>query len=270
MNLTSEERDEGAVSADHSRLSGSVGALFGVWERGLEHFRLFANFRDTFKPAAFDFGLEEEEGEEGLLEPETSQSYEAGFKVTLASGRVDFEGSLFRMDFANLVTTTIVNGQPALQNTGKTRFQGFEVAADLQLPRDFAARATYSFHDGKFVDFEQEFDGVPTQLAGNRFEMSARHLASVGFYRAPTSGILLNANANLTGNRYLNKRNTALAGKFVTVDAGIGYRAGRVELRLDGRNLTNRRDAISESEFGDAQYYRMPARTFIGGIVVTY
>ncbi len=271
LNLTSEERDEGAVSSDHSRLSGSVGALFSVWERNLDHFRLFANFRDTFKPAAFDFGLgEEEEGEEGILDPETAQSYEAGFKATLANARVDFEGSVFRMNFKNLVTATIVNGQPALMNTGKTRFQGIELAMDLRLPRDFTARASYSFHDGKFVDFEQEFDGVPTQLAGNRVEMSPRHLVSAGFYRAPSRGILLNANLNFTGNRYLNKRNTALASKFVTVDAGLGYRTGRIELRLDGRNLTNRRDPVSESEFGDAQYYRMPARTFIGGVVFTY
>ncbi len=100
--------------------------------------------------------------------------------------------------------------------------------------------------------------------------MSARQLASAGFYRAPSRGILLSANLNLTGDRYLNKRNTALAAKFATVDAGVGYRAGRFEVRLDGRNLSNRRDAVSESEFGDAQYYRMPARTFIGAVILTY
>ncbi len=162
MNLTSEERDEGAVSSDHSRLSGSVGALFSLWEREVDHLRLFANFRDTFKPAAFDFGLGEEEGEEeGLLDPETARSVEAGLKVSLANARVDLEASVFRMDFKNLVTATTVNGQPALMNSGKTRFQGVELAADLRLPGDLMARATYSFHDGKFVDFVQDFDGAP-------------------------------------------------------------------------------------------------------------
>lgn len=266
LNATSERRGEGETTTN-TRLSGSVGALFGVWESGVNHMRLFANFRDTFKPAAFDFGLAENEG---VLEPETSQSYEAGLKVTLADARFDFEGSVFRMDFKNLVTASIVDGQPALINSGKTRFQGFEVAADVRLPQDLTARATYSFHDGKFVDFEQDFDGTLTQLAGKRFEMSARHLASVGLYRTPMKGILLNANVNYTGNRYLNKRNTALVPKYVTVDAGIGYRTGRFEFRVDGRNLTNRRDAVSESEFGDAQYYRMPARTILGGVVVRY
>jgi outer membrane receptor protein involved in Fe transport len=266
LNATSERRGEGE-NTTNTRLSGSVGALFGVWESEVDHLRVFASFRDTFKPAVFDFGLAENEG---VLEPETSQAYEAGIKLALADARFDFEGSVFRMDFRNLVTSTVVDGQPALINAGTTRFQGFEVAADVRLPRDFTARATYSFHDGKFVDFVQAFDGTPTQLAGKRFEMSTRHLASAGFYRTPARGILMSANLNYGGDRYLNKRNTALAPKYVTLDAGIGYRAGRFELRIDGRNLTNRRDAVSESEFGDAQYYRMPARTILGSVTVRY
>jgi iron complex outermembrane receptor protein len=266
LNATSERRGEGET-VTHTRLSGSAGVLLGIWEHEADHLRVFANFRDTFKPAAFDFGLAENEG---VLEPETAQSYETGIKVTVLNDRLDFEGSLFRMDFRNLVTATVVDGQPALINAGTTRFQGVDLAADVRLPDAIVVRGTYSFHDGKFVDFVQAFDGVPTQLGGNRFEMSARHLASVGFYRAPSRGILVSANANYTGNRYLNKRNTALAPRYVTVDAGLGYRVGRVEVRVDGHNLTDRRDPVSESEFGDAQYYRMPARTVTAGVVLSY
>jgi len=40
----------------------------------------------------------------------------------------------------------------------------------------------------------------------------------------------------------------------------LGYRFDRFELRLDGRNLNNARAVVSESEVGDAQYYRMTAR----------
>ena len=62
------------------------------------------------------------------------------------------------------------------------------------------------------------------------------------------------------GDRFLIKRNTALAQPFTTVDIGAGYRMHRWELRVDGRNLGDRRDAVSESELGDAQYYRLTAR----------
>ena len=266
INATTEKRGEGA-EVTHTRASGSLGALFGVWEQGANHLRVFANFRDTFKPAAFDFGLAENEG---VLDPETSRSYEGGVKVATMDGDFDFEASLFRMDFSNLVTVTIVNNLPALINSGKTRFKGFELASDVHLPNALTARATYSFHDGKFVDFEQEFDGVPTQLGGKRFEMSARQLASAGLTYAPAHGLVANASVNYTGDRFLNKRNTALAPAFSTFDAGIGYRASRFEVRIDGRNLGDRRDAVAESEFGDAQFYRMPARTLQAGVAMRY
>ena len=57
---------------------------------------------------------------------------------------------------------------------------------------------------------------------------------------------------------------------FSTIDAGVGYRLARTEVRLDARNLGNRRDPVSESEFGDAQYYRMPARSVRAGLALHY
>lgn len=266
LNATSERRGEGE-SVSHGRLSGSLGLLVGLWERGADHLRAFATYKNTFKPAAFDFSLAENEG---VLDPETSQSYEGGLKIQALDGRLNVEASGFRMDFTNLVTATVINNLPALINSGKTRFQGVELASDLRLPHALVARASYSFHDGKFVDFVQAFDNVPTQLGGNRFEMSARHLVSAGLSLSPAVGFLASANLNYTGNRYLNKRNTALAPGFASFDAGIGYRLRKAEFRLDGRNLGNRRDAVSESEFGDAQYYRMPARTIEAGVVLNY
>ena len=65
----------------------------------------------------------------------------------------------------------------------------------------------------------------------------------------------------------MNMRNTAPLPGFSTFDAGVGYRAGRWEFRLDGRNLGNSRAVVAESEFGDAQYYRMTAQTVRAGIV---
>lgn len=262
MNATSEKRGEGAEST-HSKLSGSVGAMLGLWEDGVDHVRAFANYRSTFKPAAFDFGLAENEG---VLEPETSNSYEAGLKAAAMEGALDFELSAFQMDFENLVTATVINNQPALINSGTTRFKGVELASELRLPHSLMARATYSFHDGKFVNFVQAFDGTPTQLAGKRFEMSARRLASAGLVLSPDQGLFGNVVANYTGDRYLNKRNTALAPAFTTIAAGLGFRTGTLEFRVDANNLTDRRDPVAESEFGDAQYYRMPARTIRAGV----
>jgi outer membrane receptor protein involved in Fe transport len=59
------------------------------------------------------------------------------------------------------------------------------------------------------------------------------------------------------GSRYLNKRNTALAEDYATLAALVGYRRGRYEVRASGRNLSDRRDPVAESELGHAQYYRL-------------
>jgi iron complex outermembrane receptor protein len=273
LNITNEERERGedavtpAAEADagartNVRPSGGVGAIWSAWTHDADHVRLFANYRNTFKPAAIDFGIGEDEGEqEGLLKPETSQNYEGGVKIRTWQGRVGIEASAFLMDFANLVIARTVNGLPSLTNAGTERFKGFELGSAWYLPQNVTARASYSFHDARFVDFLQEFDpGVPTQLGGKRLEMSARYLASAGLTYAPTRGVTGFAEMNVVGSRFLNKRNTALADGYAVLAAGLGYRTGTWELRVDGRNLTGERPPVAESELGDAQYYRLPAR----------
>ena len=99
------------------------------------------------------------------------------------------------------------------------------------------------------------------QLEGNRLEMSPRDLAAVGVVWAPPKGLRASAQASYVGERFLNKRNTALADSYTTYSAGVGYRFPSFEVRLDGTNLNDARDPVSESELGDAQYYRLPART---------
>jgi len=260
--------EEGEEEVTNTRLSGSAAVSFMAWQSGSDRVRLFANYRNTYKPAAIDFGLGEAEGEEGegILDPETADSFEVGVKSRLADNRLSIEVAAFQMDFDNLVLSQVVDGLPGLINAGKERFKGIETAVAFQVAHQVSARATYSFHDAKFRDFETEFDGVPTQLAGKRLEMSARHLFSAGLLRAPEHGILGGVQFNWVGSRYLNKRNTALADAYGTVSASLGYRIHKWEVRLDGRNLNDARDPVAESELGDAQYYRMTARRFDLGV----
>jgi len=75
---------------------------------------------------------------------------------------------------------------------------------------------------------------------------------------------------NYTGARYLNRDNTILADGFPTVDLSAGYRTPRWELRIDARNLGNRRDPVAESELGPDQYYLMSSRRIEGGFTVHF
>jgi iron complex outermembrane receptor protein len=259
LELESGDLDAGADDQTTTRLSGSVGVTWTAWEEGNDRVRMFANYKNTFKPAATDFGLD---SESEILKPETAQSGELGLRARFLEGAVSLEVSSFLMDFNNLVVAQSVAGLPTLANAGKERFKGIETAAAWHPGHAVTARAAYSYHSAKFTDFLTEFDGVPTQLAGKRLEMSPHHLGAFGLLYAPARGLIGNLEANWVGSRYLNKRNTALADSYFTWAASLGWRTARWEARATGRNLNNRRDAVAESELGDAQYYLLPHRRF--------
>ena len=106
------------------------------------------------------------------------------------------------------------------------------------------------------------------QLRGNTMELAPEDTGSLGIEFAPEAGLQFSAVYAYTGARYLNKRNTSRAESFGVLDATIGYRFDHWQVGLVGRNLADARDPVSESELGDGQYYRMPART-IGLMVST-
>ena len=283
LNVTHESQqviDGGAGTSDEGtqtnvKPGANVGLMYTAWQNNQDSAGLFANYRYTFKPAAIDFGIGDaaETGGGGgglILQPETSWSVEGGFRGRFHGGRIETEASGFYMDFNNLVVATSINGVPALINAGSERFTGFESMVAMNLPKNFMARATYSFHDAIFTNFYQDFGNGPQQLAGNRIEMSAQNLAAFGVIYSPVRGFFGNVTVGYVGSRYLNRRNTALANGYATVGVGIGYRTARWEFLVNGRNLSNSRAPISESELGDAQYYLLPALRVQAGLRIHF
>ena len=257
--LETGETEGGEDSRIVTRGSGAAGFTWTPWLKGDDAVHVFANYRNTFKPAAIDFGLE---AEGDILEPETAESAEIGAKTTFFDGRVGFDVSAFRMDFSNQVVSKSEDGVPGLENAGESRFQGIEAALEWRVLTRLWWRTTYALHDARFRDYETEFDGVPTQLRGNKVEMSPRYMASTGFIFNPEHGFYGSAIADWIGERWLNKRNTALANDYITWSAGVGYRTKNWDLRADCANINDQRPPISESELGDSQYYLLPARHF--------
>lgn len=272
FNFTDEKREgevegengeeEDSASRSVSRGSGTLGASYRLLGDASEAEGLwvFADYRDAFKPAAIDFGPEAESVD--ILKPETATSVEGGFKGRMLGGRFEWQVSTFRMDFENLVTAVVRDGRPLLINSGEERFKGYELEGSFRLSEALRLQASYAHHDSKFVDFVQLFDGVPTQLAGKRLEMAPQELGALGVSYLPQRGLSAWATWNYVGERYLNKRNTALAPAFDTYSAGIGWRLEAWRFSVIGENLTDERDPVAESEFGDAQYYRQTARSY--------
>ena len=273
LNRTRENRDATlvqsgipGVTADSDqltkeRLSGSIGFTYRVWEQSKDSATLFADYRNTYKPAAIDFGPEAE-GE--ILRPETAQSWQTGFRGQALDGHLDWEASYFEMRFENLLIRENVGGLPALANAGRERFKGAEFEGGYAFSPDLRLSASYAWHDARFSDYARRRpDNSIQQLAGKRLELSPQLLSAFGLTYSPKLGLFASATWNHVGSRYLNKGNTSVASSYDLLDAGLGYRWKTWSLRLDGANLLDRRDPATESELGDAQFYRLPGRAIL-------
>ena len=244
------------VTSDQDELSqwrgsGTAGVTYTAWQEKNDAVRVFFDYRNTYKPAVIDFGLD---ADPEILAPETGHSYEVGAKNRLFDGRVGVEVSAFQMELQNIVVAQDVNGLPGLTNAGEERLRGIEVGGDVALPHALFWRVNYSVHDARFADFLTDLGNGPIQLAGNRLPMSARHMASTGINYAGHNAWQGWAQANYVGSRSLNEENDAFASAYVTCDAGIGYRiAGTWLLRLDAWNIGDVREPVSQSELGDGQ-----------------
>ncbi len=270
VNYTHETRDTGAVADDgeeieggsdsrnDTRVTGAIGSSYRVWNDGSDFVTAYANYKDTFKPAVIDFGPE---AEPEILDAEEATSGEIGLRGTSFDGTLTWDAAAFYIDFQNLVVPQTVDGLPGLANAGNQHHKGLELEATWHATTDLAVSGNWAYHQARFGDYVRLFGSTPTQLQGKQMELSPDHLAAIGLLWTPAQGFNAYLTGNYVGDRYLNKRNTAPANGYATLDAGLGYKWGQWGVRVDGYNLTDRRDATAESELGDGQYYRMPARS---------
>jgi iron complex outermembrane recepter protein len=240
-----------------SRLSGMLGASWRFWQADEGHANVYADYRDSFKPAAFEFGPEVEAG---IPKAENARSYEAGVK-TLLGERLEADVAWFYQDFENVF---LLEGN----DIRRTRLRGAELETTLRVTDALRLSGTYAYHDARFVEAAIDTDGdrvADFDVSGNHFELAPERLASLGFLYLPAHGLYYGAHWSSTGDRWLNKRNTAPAHGYRTVDGTIGYHEGALTLAVHGYNLTDEREPVAESEFseivaGSSSYYLLPAR----------
>ncbi|HEV7164675.1 MAG TPA: TonB-dependent receptor [Gammaproteobacteria bacterium] len=252
--LTAQSRGD---NRDDTRSSGMVSLGYTAWQDGADDTVIYGNYRNTFKPAANDFGPEYKPT---ILQPETAQAYEIGSKGTLLQGGFDWEASLFLANMNNTVISTDVGGLPGTANGGQNRFQGAELDADWRFAEDWRWQTAYSYHDAHYRFFIDITPGGLVQDAGNRLEVSPHHLFATGVFYMPARGFTGNVLVRYTGQRFFDPENTVSTPAFVTWDAGIGYRFDRWSLDLQGRNLNDARNVVSNSELGNSESYILPAR----------
>jgi iron complex outermembrane recepter protein len=109
-----------------------------------------------------------------------------------------------------------------------------------------------------------------TQLRGKNQELTPRNTRALGVVFGDAVGPQASVVYSYIGERFLNKRNTAPVGDYETIDASLGWNFGEWAIRVTGSNLTDKRAPTAESELGDAQYYRLPARHVEAGFEFSF
>jgi iron complex outermembrane receptor protein len=120
--------------------------------------------------------------------------------------------------------------------------------------------ASYAYHDTRFGNTVAVEGGNTVQLDGHQLSLSPHGLAALGLVFAPAQGVEAAAQYAYVGRRFLDRLNTAPVGGYATLDAHLAYRFARYRVALDAYNVTDRRDPVTGSEFGDQSYYLLPAR----------
>lgn len=240
------------------RPTETFGASATVWRDGRNRLVLYGDVRQSFKPAAIDFGPDYTPD---ILLPERALSGEVGVKGSVGRGFVDYDLEAFRLDFKNLVVQTVdAAGNPLQQNAGGERLQGIEGDFTLHVLPALAVRGLASYHDARFTRYVAAEGGANIDAAGKQLPLSPEWLAALGVLYTPAQGVTATAVANYIGRRYLDIANTAPVDAYVTLDASLGWRVGRAEITLSGTNLTDQRPPVTASEFGDGSFYLLPGR----------
>jgi len=136
----------------------------------------FANSYKAFSPALNGDALNGLEDQE--LAAERSLNFEAGLRGS--RGTVQYEATVFRMDFDNQIIPANSNSQFQVTNGGKTLHQGLELAAGIELGAGFAIDANVTrIFDADFVGERYTRMGVVTTPDGNRVPYTPEWIANV-------------------------------------------------------------------------------------------
>ena len=268
------EPDTSNDSKSDGQWSGGISALGRIVQNAsgaLNELHLYAGAKSAFKPAAPNLSEAEQAK---ILDPERTRSLEVGVKTRWLDRQLSFDASVFHMIFENLVVSIVgADGNPELVNAGSERFQGMELQAGfhpLALP-DFHFSAGYAHHDARYIRFSFiDPDNGLTVADGQRLELVPRDVWNANASYAPARRFGLWAALRHQSHRPFDKINEAYMPPFYEWDAGVSFSFEHARVSLVGRNLSDSRHFVAESEIGDAQLYVAPPRRFTAELAVRF
>ncbi|HEX5377628.1 MAG TPA: TonB-dependent receptor, partial [Phenylobacterium sp.] len=163
----------------------------------------------------------------GKLKPETSKTFEAGWRFRIQ----DFQGVIaaYHVTFDNRLLATAsgsgVAGNPSvLSNVGSVTTNGLETAATWTINEAFSLFGSYAYNDSSFDDDVRNGSGaLVARTAGKSLPDAPKSIANIslaydldGWYGALA--------AHYTGERFITYTNDLSVPAVTTLDLNVGYR----------------------------------------------
>lgn len=210
----------------------------------------FANAYKAFSPALNGDALNGLDDQE--LAAEQSVNIEAGIRGS--AGSVDYEATIFRMEFDNQIIPANSASQFQVTNGGETLHQGVELGIGVELRGGFSVDANVTYiADAEFIGDRFARTGALTTPDGNRVPYTPEWIANlvVSYERGPLRS---SVRMHHTGSQFtdvLNTRpiNESLSGFFTgeidgytIADLSMLYRLNdRLELGVTVKNVADER-----------------------------
>jgi TonB-dependent siderophore receptor len=177
----------------------------------------------------------------GEREPEKSRQVEVGAKKQFLEGKVLATAALYDLDRDNIA---IPDSTGALRQTGDQRSRGLELELSADPGAGWYASAAYAFNDSELTRFSQlVFLGATTpplllDRSGNDPAFAPRHIFNGWIMKQLDGGLGLAVGARCLSDQFVGEDNAIAIGGYMTVDAAVSYRRGRVKGSLNVKNLT--------------------------------
>lgn len=197
-----------------------------------------------YKTGGFNTSGDKEE--EKTFKPEYSWSYEAGTKVTLANHLLDFDISLFYIDWKDQqISKRFATGQGfRLYNAGKSVSKGVEVTSQIRPLRNLSLLLTYGYTHAKFKEYIYD-EQKDIDYSGNFLPMVPRNTFSAAVeYSYPVNNSWLDnvvffAQYTGLGSLYWNESNTSSQSYYNTINGRVALDCGNISVALWAKNMSN-------------------------------
>jgi iron complex outermembrane receptor protein len=138
-------------SGTSERSDTAVTGKAGLRYEFARNFQTYGSYTRGYKAFALDLGATTRFDNNPGLSPEHVDAYEVGAKFRTTDGKFDVNAALFRSDYTNLQTQTVVSdpvtGAFTVQqiNAGKSRSEGLELEANFRPSQAFSIAASFSY-----------------------------------------------------------------------------------------------------------------------------